>query len=136
MRNLPPSWVNGAQLRHCLVSDGVVIQCGSKIECSVIGIRSRIGKDVTMRDTVMLGADRLETDAERTRNRERGVPNFNVGDGAVVERAILDKDCRIGKGARIVNARGVEEEEGPNYVIREGIVVIPRGAVVPDGAVI
>ncbi len=54
----------------------------------------------------------------------------------VIERAILDKECRIGDGARILNRRGVENDEGDNYVIRDGIVVIPRGAVVPAGTVI
>ena len=54
----------------------------------------------------------------------------------MIERAILDKDCRVGSNVRIINAKGVQEAEGPNYVIRDGIVVIPRQAVVPDGAVI
>jgi glucose-1-phosphate adenylyltransferase len=54
----------------------------------------------------------------------------------VIEQAILDKDCRVGRDVRIVNRRGVKEDEGPNFVIRDGIVVIPKGAVVPDGSVI
>ena len=62
--------------------------------------------------------------------------DFGIGDNAVVERAIIDKDCRIGKNVRIVNERGVQDEEGPNYSIRDGIVVIPNDAVVPDGTVI
>jgi glucose-1-phosphate adenylyltransferase len=53
-----------------------------------------------------------------------------------VERAILDKDCRIGRHVRLINRRGVEEAEGNNYVIRDGILVLPRGTVVPDGTVI
>ena len=61
---------------------------------------------------------------------------MTVGDGSVIERAILDKDCRIGRNVRIVNRQNVEEAEGDNYVIRDGIVVIPRGTVVPDGSVI
>ena len=89
-----------------------------------------------LRDTVIIGADRFETDAERAANRRRGVPDFGVGDGCVIERAILDKDCRIGRNVRIVNRRGVQDAEGENYVIRDGIVVIPNGAVVPDGTVI
>ena len=59
-----------------------------------------------------------------------------VGDGVVIERAILDKDCRIGRGARIVNQRGVANDEGENFVVRDGVVVIPRRAVVPEGAVL
>ena len=59
-----------------------------------------------------------------------------MGDGSVIERAIVDKDCRIGRGVRIVNGQGVREADGENYVIRDGIVVIPDRAVVPDGTVI
>ena len=64
------------------------------------------------------------------------MPDVGIGDGCVIERAILDKDCRIGANVRIVNEREVREAEAENYVIRDGIVVIPKGAVVPDGTVI
>jgi glucose-1-phosphate adenylyltransferase len=136
MRNLPTAWVGGATLRDCLISDGAYVQSGTSIERSVIGVRSRVGHNATIRDTVIIGADRFETDAEREANRIRGAPNLSVGDGSVIQHAILDKDCRVGRNVRIVNERGVKEEEGPNYVIREGIVVVPRGAVIPDGTVI
>ncbi len=136
MRYLPASRVSGATLEQCLISDGCVIQQGARVERSVVGIRSRIGRNTVVRDTVIIGADSYETEAEQAKNRARGVPDLILGDGSVVERAILDKDCRIGNNVRIVNQRGVAEEEGENYVIREGIVVIPRGAVVRDGTVI
>ena len=90
----------------------------------------------TMRNSVVIGADRFETDAERAANAREGIPNFGVADGSLIENAILDKDCRIGRNVRIVNRRGVQEEEGANYVIRDGIVVLPKAAVVPDGTVI
>ena len=136
MRFLPASRISTASLNQCLVSDGCVVQEGAKLERCVIGVRSRLGKNVTLRDTIMIGADRFETDAERAANRQKGIPDLVVGDGAVIERAILDKDCRIGRDVRIVNKRGILEDEGENYVIREGIVTIPRGTVVPDGTVI
>lgn len=136
MRFLPASRLNGAHLDQALVSDGCVIQPGTKVERAIVGVRSRIGSNSTIRDTVIIGADRFETDAERARNRERGFPDLTVGSGTHIERAILDKDCRIGNNVKIVNQRGVEEEEGPNYVIRDGIVVIPKAAVVGDGTVI
>jgi glucose-1-phosphate adenylyltransferase len=136
MRNLPASRVGGAILEQCLVSDGCVVQAGARIAHSVLGVRSRIGRNVTIRDSVIIGADAFETDAERAENRRRGRPDLVVGDGAVIERAILDKDCRVGRSVRIVNHAGVQDQEGPNYVIRDGIVVIPKGIVVPDGTVI
>jgi glucose-1-phosphate adenylyltransferase len=136
MRFLPASRMSGATLEESLVSDGCVIQAGTKISRSVIGLRSRIGSNVTIKDTVFIGADRFETDAERQRNRERSAPDIGVGEGSIIERAILDKDCRIGKNVRIINKKQVENEEGANYVIRDGIVVIPKGIMVPDETVI
>jgi glucose-1-phosphate adenylyltransferase len=133
MRNLPPSKVVGATLTHSVISDGCVINAGSRIERSIIGVRSRIGGDVTMKEVVMIGADKYETDHDKLLDSGKGIPPIGVGDGAVVERAILDKDCHIGRGARILNRKNVQDAEGDNYVIRDGIVVIPRSAVVQDG---
>lgn len=136
MRNLPPSKVVGAMLANAIVSDGCVIAEGARVERSVIGVRSRIGKNAVITESVLIGADRYETDAERVDNERRRVPHLTVGDDVIIERAILDKDCRIGDGARIVNANKRQEAEAPNYSIRDGIVVIPRGAVIKPGEVI
>jgi glucose-1-phosphate adenylyltransferase len=136
MRFLPASRVSGATLRAALISDGCVIQAGARVERSVIGVRSQIGRNANIKDSVLIGADRYETDAERAQNRTRGIPDIGVGDDGVIERTILDKDCRVGHNVRLVNRRGVANEEGPNYVIRDGIVAITRGAVIPDGTVI
>ncbi len=136
MRNLPPAHVRGARVEQCLLSDGCQLQEGADLERCVVGVRSRIGQGAVLRDTVFNGADRFENDEERADNRRRGVPDFGIGAGSVVRRAIIDKDCRIGRGVHIVNADGVQEAEAPLYVIRDGIVVIPNGTVVPDGTVI
>jgi glucose-1-phosphate adenylyltransferase len=136
MRNLPASRLGGARLEACLISDGCIVQSGARLERCVLGVRSCVGRGALLRDVVMLGADRYETAEERQENRKRDLPDFGVGEEAVLERAILDKDCRIGRRVRIVNERGLTEEQGPNYVIRDGIVVIPNGAVVSDGTVI
>jgi glucose-1-phosphate adenylyltransferase len=136
MRFLPASRIGAAHLEESLVSDGCLVLAGTKITRCVVGLRSRIGRNVTLRDTVIIGADRFDTEAERAGNERRGLPNLGVGDNALIENAILDKDCRIGADVRIVNRRGVTEDDGANYVIRDGIVVIPKGAVIPDGTVI
>jgi glucose-1-phosphate adenylyltransferase len=136
MRYLPAARVSAAQATQCLISDGCVVQPGTLIERCLLGVRSRIGRDVSLRDTVIIGADRFETDTERTSNARRGIPSFTVGDGSVIENAILDKDCRIGKNVRIVNEQRLQNAEGENHVIRDGIVVIPNSAVIPDGTVI
>jgi glucose-1-phosphate adenylyltransferase len=136
MRHLPASRVHGVDLEQSLVSDGCTVKPGTRVERCIVGVRSQIGRDVTLRDSVIIGADRFETAEERAANCKRGVPDFTVGDGSLIERAILDKDCRIGRKVQIVNRRRVQKEDGANYVIRDGIVVIPNGAVVPDGTVI
>ncbi len=99
-------------------------------------MRSRIGRNTTIFETVIIGSDNFETDGQREENSRIGRPNFNVGDGCVIARAILDKDCRVGNNVRITNARNIQREDGPFYSIRDGIVVIPKGAVVPDNTVI
>jgi glucose-1-phosphate adenylyltransferase len=136
MRFLPASRISGAKMNQCLISDGCVILEGVDLTHCLIGVRSRIARNVTMRDTVLLGADRFETEADRANNRTNNRPNLVVGEGAVIERAILDKECRIGRNVKIINKRGVQDDEGENYVIRDGIVTIPRGTIVPDGTII
>jgi len=86
--------------------------------------------------TILLGADRYETDADRAANRAANRPDLLIGEGTVIERAILDKECRIGRNVKIVNHKGARDDEGDTYVIRDGIVCIPRGTVIPDGTVI
>jgi glucose-1-phosphate adenylyltransferase len=138
MRNLPPSRFNGAVLERSVVADGCVIGADTRIEHSLIGVRSRIGAGCTIRDAVIIGSDKFETDAQRDENRKRNRPDLNVGDGAVIESAILDKDCRIGRGAKLINRDHKQDADGPNgtFYIRDGIICIPRGGVIPDGTVI
>jgi glucose-1-phosphate adenylyltransferase len=136
MRFLPASRVNDADVENCLIGDACVVRPGARLRQCVLGVRSRIGAAANLRDTVLIGADRFETAAERAENQRRRLPDLGVGDATVIERAILDKDCRIGRDVRIIERGRPANAEGPNYVIRDGIVVIPNGAVVPDGAVI
>ena len=102
----------------------------------LVADHTKFGRNAVVRNSVVVGADRYETDEQRAANRAKGLTDLTVGDESLIERAILDKDCRVGRNVRIVNAQGVAEAEGDNYVIRDGIVVIPRGAVVQDGTVI
>jgi glucose-1-phosphate adenylyltransferase len=138
MRNLPATRVDGATLTRSIVAEGGRIGEGTVLDHCLIGVRSRIGKNCRLTNTVMIGSDRYETEAEVTANRAAGVPSFNVGDGTVIERAILDKDCRIGNKVTIRNAEGRVEYDEPTglWHVRDGIVCVPRGAVIPDGTVI
>jgi glucose-1-phosphate adenylyltransferase len=136
MRFLPASRISAASVKQCLISDGCIVQEGTSLEHCAIGVRSRIGRNVVMRDTVLIGADRFETDQERSVNRQRGMPDIGIGDNSVIEKAIIDKDCRIGRNVRITNPRGLMDAETDLWAIREGIIAIPRGTVIADGTVI
>jgi glucose-1-phosphate adenylyltransferase len=83
----------------------------------------------------MMGANYVEADLASSL-RAQALPPPGIGDGSVLERVILDKNCRIGRNVHIVNRREVQVEEASNYVIRDGIVIIPNGAIIPDGTVI
>jgi glucose-1-phosphate adenylyltransferase len=136
-RALPPSRISTAKLDRVRLADGCVIQRNVEISRCVIGVRSRICEGAKVIDTVMTGADRIESDAERARNSHQGKVDLGVGPGAVIKGAILDKDCRIGAGAVIDNAAGIpfqhEDNEDRLYYIRDGIVVVPRGTTIPAG---
>jgi glucose-1-phosphate adenylyltransferase len=136
MRNLPASRISEARLKHCLVGDGCIVEAGARAERCVIGIRARVGRGVTLREAVVFGNRRFETEADQADNHRRNIPAPGIGENSVVERAIIDKDARIGRNVQIVNRRGVQGAEGDNFVIRDGIVVIPDSAIVPDGTVI
>jgi glucose-1-phosphate adenylyltransferase len=122
-------------VRSALISEGSIV-VGAEVERAVIGIRSRVGRGATIRNSLILGADYYETLDEIDRASGRGVPPMGVGEGSVVETAIVDKNARIGRGVRIVNEEKAEEKDGDGYYIRDGIVVIPKDAVIPDGTTI
>ena len=134
-RFLPATKIEGCTLHAAVISEGCILM-GAEIERSVVGIRSRIGPGTRLRDTLMLGADYCESLPELDRARERGLPPIGISSDAVIERAIIDKNARIGSGVRIVNASGAEHVDGDGWYIREGIVIVPKGGVIPDGTVI
>jgi glucose-1-phosphate adenylyltransferase len=134
-RFLPASKLEGCTVHSALVSEGCIMY-GAEIDRAVIGIRSRIGKDVRIHNSLLIGADFYETLDQRRATAARGVPSVGVGEGSVVENAIVDKNARIGRNVRIVNEARVQEHDGDGYFIREGIVVVPKNGVIPDGRVI
>ena len=131
-------YLAGSRLLGCRVDRGIVSEgctlIESEVEQSVIGVRTMMGPGVRIYQAVVMGADVYESDSDRTRNAERGVPNIGIGAGSMIHRAIIDKNARIGEGVIISNDARVEEADGEGYHIREGIVVVPKDAVIPDGA--
>lgn len=133
-RFLPPTRIDGAQITGSLIADGCVIEPGAKVENSVIGLRCRIGRDVTIRNTVLMGADYYEPSAKVAQNDTDGLPRIGVGPGSVIDGAIIDKNCRIGANSRIVNDSERTDYDGDaGCVVRDGVIVVPKNAVLPPG---
>jgi glucose-1-phosphate adenylyltransferase len=134
-RFLPATKVEGCLLRNALVSEGCIVM-GAEVERSVLGIRARIGRGTRIRNSLVLGADYYEPLEEIDRTKARGLPPVGIGPETVIENAIVDKNARVGRGVRIVNESGVKERDGDGYYVREGVVIVPKSGVVPDGTVI
>jgi glucose-1-phosphate adenylyltransferase len=127
-RFLPGSKVNGANLRQALISDGCIIS-EAHIERSVIGIRSIIQSGATIRNSVVMGADHFEQD----RPGPGSAPAMGIGKNCVIDRAIIDKNARIADGVVITPEGKPPDFDADNYFIRDGIVVVPKNAVIPPG---
>jgi glucose-1-phosphate adenylyltransferase len=131
-RFLPGSRIYDVELDRVLLSDGCIVQ-GAKIRNAVIGIRSVIGDDVVIEDTVIMGADYYEP---QSRHKELGDPPIGIGQGSRIKGAIIDKNARIGSNVCITPFPQGTEIEEDHWTIRDGIVVIPKNAVIPDDVVI
>ncbi|MDX5586100.1 MAG: glucose-1-phosphate adenylyltransferase [Aureibaculum sp.] len=132
-RMLPTTKVSGTTLEKTVISDGCIIHA-AKIERSVIGIRSRIGEDSTVINTYMMGSDYYETLKDMEDSRIDVL--MGIGERCFIKNAIIDKNCRIGDDVRINGGTHLEDTETEAYVIRDGIVVIKKDAVIPKGFVI
>lgn len=134
-RSLPPAKIRQCDIKDCLLGEGVILS-GAHLRQCIVGIRTRIEPGARLERTIIMGASRLQTIEEMNEDRRQGRPLLGVGEGAVIRNAIVDKNARIGAGARITNEAGVQHVDGEGYYIRDGIVIIPRKAVVPEGTVI
>jgi len=133
-RFLPPSRIDGASIRSSLISDGCTIGAGAVIENSVIGLRCQIGRNVVIRNSVILGNDYYETPEHLAADLSQNVPPLGIGDGAIIEGAIVDKNVHIGSRTRIVNDHGLDDTaDSERFTIRDGVAVVPKNAIVPDG---
>ena len=134
-RFLPGSEVQNSRLDEVLLADGCRIYDATVRE-SVVGLRSIIGAEANIQSSVLMGADFYETDGERSENRQLGRPDIGIGENAVIKGAIIDKNARIGKNVTIRYIPDRPEEETDNWVSRDGIVIVPKSAIIPDGMVI
>ena len=134
-RDLPASKFNSCSLSGTIVADGCIIT-NSTVRDSVVGIRTIIEEGSELEGVICMGADHYETSAQRAANRDHDVPNLGIGAGTKVRRAIIDKDARIGSGCRIgVNDPFPEDGDYGDYYVRDGIIIIPKNAIIPAGTV-
>jgi glucose-1-phosphate adenylyltransferase len=114
-------------VNNALVAEGADLD-SCRVESSVVGVRTTIHRGAEIRRSVLLGADSYEEQA--------GEPPLGIGPGAVLDRVIVDKNARIGAGARLVNEANVQDLDGDGYYIRSGIIVVPKGGVVKAGTIV
>jgi len=133
-RYLPPSKIHACDIDNSMISEGCILN-GVYARNSIIGLRSRIDERVRIENSIIMGADFFESFEEIQRNFSLSKPHVGVGENSIISRAIIDKNARIGKNVRLINPHNIETLDGENgcYFIREGIIIVPKNATVPDG---
>jgi glucose-1-phosphate adenylyltransferase len=130
---LPTTKVTGTLLDKAVVSEGCIIRA-TKIERSVIGIRSRIGKESTIINTYMMGNDYFETLEEINKNKIEIL--MGIGERCFIKNCIIDKNCRIGDDVKINGGPHLEDIETDTYCVKDGIVVVKKDAIIPKNTII
>jgi glucose-1-phosphate adenylyltransferase len=134
-RFLPGSKINGAEINHGLISDGCILN-NCTVRYSIVGVRSIIREGCTLSRTILLGCDYYESEASIRHHESRGLPRVGIGANTHIENAIIDKNARIGDNCQISPAGKPETVDHPLYFIRDGIVIIPKNGIIPNGTVI
>jgi glucose-1-phosphate adenylyltransferase len=134
-RMLPPAKISGTTLERTIIAEGSII-LASRLENSVIGIRTRIGHGTTVVSSYIMGGDYFETLEEMNRSAERGIPKIGIGERCYIKNTIIDKNCRIGNDVRINGGAHLPNTDHALYTVKDGIVVVKKGAILPDGFVI
>ncbi|MFN4123037.1 MAG: glucose-1-phosphate adenylyltransferase [Flavobacteriales bacterium] len=132
-RLLAPSKIFGTKFIRSVMAEGCIVNA-SKVERSIIGIRSRIGKQTVIKKSILMGNDYYQTLEEMAANMDE--IHMGIGNNCYIEQTIVDKNCRIGNNVKIVGADNLPQTDTDTYSIVDGIVVIKKGAVIPDGTVI
>lgn len=131
-RMLPPAKVSGTTLDRTVIAEGSIINAARMEKC-VVGIRSRVGHGSTVTNTYIMGSDYYETLSDIAADQSRGIPLLGIGNDCFIQNAILDKNCRIGDNVTINGGHHLENTDQPLYTIKDGIIVIKKGAILPNG---
>ncbi|MCL2008687.1 MAG: glucose-1-phosphate adenylyltransferase [Treponema sp.] len=136
-RCLPPSKMNFSNMSQSIAAEGCIITNAS-ISDSIVGLRTIIESGSSLNGVICMGADFYETDVQKHKNAEMRVPNLGIGKGTLIKKAIIDKNACIGEGCRIGVDENINRIDGNygNYHIVDGVVVIPKNAVLYPGTVI
>ncbi len=134
-RFLPGSKINGAQIDHAVISDGCILNRAT-ISHSIIGLRCLVGPGSVLNRTILLGSDYYESLESILEHEKAGRPRIGVGANCRIENTIVDKNARIGDNVVISPAGKPDKVDHPDYYIRDGIVIIPKSGVIPNGTVI
>ena len=134
-RYLPGSKINGAEIQHAVVTDGCIIN-SAKIKNTIVGLRTFVGAGTEMNRVIILGCDYYESEESIGQNEQQGRPRIGIGENCRIENAIIDKNARIGNNVKISPAGKAEHVDHELYFIRDGIVIIPKNAIIPHGTVI
>ena len=129
---LPPTSFKGATVDSSIIADGARLE-KCTIKNSVIGERAVIQDGCALENTVIMGSDWIESPQEKAENAETGIPNLGIGKGCIFKNVIVDKNARIGNNVTLLNKAGADSVVHDMYVIRDGVIVIPAKAVIPDG---
>jgi glucose-1-phosphate adenylyltransferase len=133
-RYLPPSKLHDCDIDNSMVSEGCILN-GVRVRKSIIGLRSRIDNGVNIEDSIIMGSDFFESISEIQRNLETGRPHVGIGSNTIIRQAILDKNVRIGQNVKLLNPDNIDNYDAPDrsFYVREGIIIVPKGAVIADG---
>lgn len=133
-RYLPPSKLIGCDIDNSMVSEGCILN-GVRIRKSIIGLRSRIDSGANIEESIIMGSDIFESISEIRSNIDGNKPNIGIGENTIIRRSIIDKNVRIGNNVKLLNRNNIEFYDAPDksVYIREGIIIVPKNAVIPDG---
>ena len=134
-RMLPPAKISGTTLEKTIIAEGCIINA-SRVEHSVIGIRTRIGTGTTIVSSYIMGTDFYETLDDMNNAVRKGIPKLGIGERCYIRNAIIDKNCRIGNDVRINGGHHLPNADHSLYAVKDGIIVVKKGAILPDGFVI
>jgi glucose-1-phosphate adenylyltransferase len=131
-RMLPPAKIQNSRISNSIIAEASVV-VDSQISSSVIGLRSFVGAGTEIRNTVIMGANYYPWQREDIAFSKDGPPNPGIGEGTIVENAIIDRNASIGRNCVLKNEAGVLEADGDGYYIRDGLIVVPKNGLIPDG---